>query len=66
MPRQKTHRGASRRFRRTANGFKHRASFRNHNLSKRSTRQKRQNRSLKPLSDPDRVLVRKLLPGKAR
>ncbi len=66
MPRQKTHSGAAKRFRRTSSGFKHRGGHRNHNLSKRSTRQKRQCRGLKPLASGDEVLVRKLLPGKAR
>ena len=66
MPRQKTHSGAAKRFRRTSNGFKHRGGHRNHNLSKRSTRQKRQGRSLKPLAHEDEASVRKLLPGKAR
>lgn len=66
MPRQKTHRGAAKRFRRTSSGFKHRGGYRNHNLNKRSKRQRRQGRALRPLSDQDSVLVRKLLPGKAR
>ena len=42
MPKLKTHRGAAKRIKRTANGFKRRGAYRNHILTKKSTKQKRQ------------------------
>ncbi|MCZ0945290.1 MAG: 50S ribosomal protein L35, partial [Gammaproteobacteria bacterium] len=42
MPKQKTHSGAAKRFRRTATGFKHRRTNRNHILTKKSSKRKRQ------------------------
>lgn len=42
MPKLKSHRGAQKRFRRTANGtIKRRRAYRNHILTKKSTKQKR-------------------------
>jgi len=42
MPKLKSHRGASKRFRKTANGgIKRRGAYRNHILTKKSTKQKR-------------------------
>lgn len=42
MPKLKTNRGAAKRFRATASGFKCRASHRNHILTKKSMKRKRQ------------------------
>ncbi len=43
MSKLKTHSGAAKRFARTASGrFKHRRGFRNHILTKKSTKRKRQ------------------------
>lgn len=41
MPKMKTNRGAVKRFRQTATGFKKRSSYRNHILSKRRMKNKR-------------------------
>ncbi len=42
MPKLKSHRGAAKRFRRTASGaIKRRGAYRNHILTKKSTKQKR-------------------------
>lgn len=42
MPKLKTHRGAHKRFRKTASGaIKHRGAYRNHILTKKSSKQKR-------------------------
>lgn len=42
MPKIKTHRGAAKRFRKTASGaIKRRGAYRNHILTKKSTKQKR-------------------------
>jgi len=41
MPKLKTNRGAARRLRKTASGFKHRKANRNHILTKKSAKRKR-------------------------
>lgn len=45
MPKMKTHRGAAKRFTRTAGGLKRRSANRNHILTKRSRGAKRRLRS---------------------
>jgi large subunit ribosomal protein L35 len=42
MPKLKTNRGAARRLRKTASGFKHRKANRNHILTKKAAKRKRQ------------------------
>ena len=66
MPKLKTNRGAAKRFRRTAKGFKHRKTFRAHNLTKKDQRRKRRLRGLQATSPADTKAVRRMLPGKAR
>lgn len=66
MPKQKTNRGAAKRFRRTATGFKHRRSQRNHILTKKSQKRKRQLRGLERVSPADVRGLRRLTPKKAR
>lgn len=58
----KTHSGAKKRFKKTANGFKHRQSFARHKLTKKSTKRKRHLGGTKmvPASDLGRVMA--LLP----
>ena len=46
MPKLKTNRGAAKRFRRTANGYKHRRAYKNHILTKKASKRKRQLRGL--------------------
>ena len=41
MPKLKTHSGAKKRFKKTAGGIKRRRAFRNHILTKKTTKQKR-------------------------
>lgn len=64
MPKLKSHRGAQKRFRKTAGGIKHRGAYRNHILTKKSTKQKRRLRvatgTLKPC---DARLVERMLHG---
>lgn len=65
MPKLKSHRGAHKRFRKTAGGaIKHRGAYRNHILTKKSTKQKRSLRvatsTLKPC---DARLAKRLLHG---
>jgi large subunit ribosomal protein L35 len=62
MPKLKTNRGAAKRFRRTAKGFKHRQAFRNHILTKKSTKRKRHLRPMHHLTPADQPLVERMLP----
>ena len=66
MPKLKTNRGAAKRFRRTANGFKHRKAFRNHILTKKAQKRKRQLRGLEDVAAADVPALRRMLPKKAR
>jgi large subunit ribosomal protein L35 len=66
MPKLKTNRGAAKRFRRTATGYKHRAAFRNHILTKKPSKRKRRLRGLTAVSDADVQLLDRMLPKKAR
>ncbi|MBH79855.1 MAG: 50S ribosomal protein L35 [Gammaproteobacteria bacterium] len=66
MPKLKTHRGAAKRFRRTASGFKHRKAFRNHILTKKAQKRKRQLRGLDDVAAADVPALREMLPKKAR
>ena len=66
MPKLKTNRGAAKRFRRTANGFKHRKAFRNHILTKKAQERKRQLRGLEDVAAADVPALRRMLPKKAR
>ena len=63
MPKMKTNRGAAKRFSRSASGkFKHRQSHRSHILTKKSTKRKRQLRSIVAVHDSDQKLISKMLP----
>ena len=63
MPKIKTNRGAAKRFTRSASGkFKHRQSHRSHILTKKSTKRKRQLRSIIAVNDHDQKAISRLLP----
>lgn len=62
MPKIKTNRGAAKRFRKTASGFKRGQAFANHILTKKSTKRKRQLRGAAPVVAADVPLVKKMLP----
>lgn len=63
MPKMKTHRGAAKRFRRTANGFMKRArAWKSHLLAKKTSGRKRRLRSPAVVSVADRKRVERLLP----
>ena len=63
MPKLKTNRGAAKRFRRTASGgFKRKQSFRNHILTKKSTKRMRQLRAPATVADCDTASIRQMLP----
>lgn len=66
MPKLKTNRGAAKRFRKTATGYKHRKAFRNHILTKKSQKRKRQLRGLDDVAAADVPALRRMLPKKAR
>jgi large subunit ribosomal protein L35 len=63
MPKLKTNRGAAKRFRKRAGGsFKRRQGFRNHILTKKSTKRKRHLRSPSEVHEADTKSVERLLP----
>lgn len=63
MPKIKTKSGAAKRFKKTANGFKHRKAFRSHILTKKSTKRKRHLRGMTQLNKADKALVVRMLPN---
>ena len=64
MPKMKTHRGAAKRFKRTASGkFKRAKSNKQHILSKKTTKRKRGLRQSDVVSAADTKRVRRMLPG---
>ena len=64
MPKLKTHRGAAKRFRKTAGGIKRRRAYRNHILTKKSPKQKRHLRvSQGRLAKSDAKLAERMLAG---
>ncbi len=66
MPKMKSNSGAAKRFRRTANGFKHRQAYRNHILTKKATKRKRQLRGMEDVAAADVAKIDRMLPKKAR
>ncbi len=63
MPKIKTNRGAAKRFSKTASGkLKHRQSHRSHILTKKSTKRKRQLRSIVAIHDNDQKAAARLVP----
>jgi len=66
MPKMKTNSGAAKRFRRTAKGFKHKQANKNHILTKKSPKRKRQLRGFANVAAADVAQLRKMLPKKAR
>lgn len=64
MPKMKTHRGAAKRFKRTASGkFKRGKSNKQHILTKKTTKRKRDLRGTDMVSAADMKQVRRMLPG---
>jgi large subunit ribosomal protein L35 len=62
MPKLKTNRGAAKRFRATGNGFKHRGTARNHILTKKATKRKRQLRGVISVAKVDCPSITQMLP----
>ena len=66
MPKLKTNSGAAKRFRKTSSGYKHRKTNRNHILTKKGTKRKRQLRGFQAVAAADVPGIRRLLPTKSR
>jgi len=63
MPKMKTNRGAAKRFKKTASGgYKRAQSYKNHILTKKSTKRKRQLRAIEMVSDADVSMIRRMMP----
>jgi large subunit ribosomal protein L35 len=63
MPKQKTHRGAAKRFKSTASGrFKREKAFKSHILTKKTTKRKRKLDTSAMVSPADHSKVRAMLP----
>jgi len=64
MPKMKTHRGAAKRFKRTGSGkFKRAKSNKQHILTKKTTKRKRDLRQSEVVSAVDEKRVKRMLPG---
>jgi large subunit ribosomal protein L35 len=62
MPKQKTHRGAAKRFRVTPSGkIQRRRAFANHFLGKKSSHRKRRLNSPTQVAKEDKKMIRRLL-----
>ncbi|WP_111497797.1 MULTISPECIES: 50S ribosomal protein L35 [Marinobacter] len=61
MPKMKTKSGATKRFKRTANGFKHKQSFTSHILTKKSPKRKRQLRATKQVAKADVASIKRMI-----
>ena len=65
MPKMKTHRGAAKRFSKTASGkIKRGKAYHSHILTKKTTKQKRRLRSSGMISEADTRKVNQLIPYK--
>ena len=62
MPKLKTHRGAAKRFKRTAGGFRCNQSHRRHILTKKSTKRKRHLRAPNMIDKSDVAATKRMLP----
>ncbi len=61
MPKVKAHSGASKRFKKTAAGYKHKRAFKSHILTKMTTKRKRHLRGTSIMNPSDSPLVDRLL-----
>lgn len=62
MPKLKSNRGAAKRFRKTASGYKCKSSNRNHILTKKSTKRKRRLRGGVMVRKEDQGRIEQMLP----
>ena len=62
MPKMKTNSGAAKRFRKTGSGgYKDRAANRNHILTKKSTKRKRNLRGMDQVAAADQASIRRMI-----
>jgi large subunit ribosomal protein L35 len=61
MPKAKIHSGASKRFKKTAGGYKRKSAYRSHILTKMTTKRKRQLRGTSMVDKSDKVLVDRMM-----
>jgi len=65
MPKLKSHRGAAKRFKRTASGkFMRSSAFKRHILTSKTTKRKRALRGMTRVSDQDQRSLERMLPYK--
>ena len=65
MPKLKTHRGAAKRFKKTASGkFMRSKAFKRHILTSKTTKSKRHMRGTEQVSDADAAKLERMLPYK--
>ncbi|GAA4503140.1 50S ribosomal protein L35 [Pseudaeromonas sp. ZJS20] len=62
MPKLKNNKGAYKRFKKTANGFKRKQSHLRHILTKKSTKRKRHLRAMSMVAKSDLLQVTSMLP----
>jgi large subunit ribosomal protein L35 len=62
MPKIKTNRGAAKRFKKTASGFKRKQAFKNHILTKKSPKRIRQLKPKTAVHEADVALVKRMMP----
>ncbi|PCK10113.1 MAG: 50S ribosomal protein L35 [Alteromonadaceae bacterium] len=64
MPKAKVHSGAAKRFKKTANGYKHKHANKSHILTKMTTKRKRQLRGTSMLNAADTPAVDRMMRAK--
>ncbi len=62
MPKMKTNRGAYKRFKKTAHGFKRKQAFKRHILTKKNSKRIRQLRPMSMVHKSDVALVARMMP----
>ena len=61
MPKAKIHRGAAKRFKKTASGYKRKSAYKSHILTKMTTKRKRQLRGTTEVHAADVPAVKRML-----
>ena len=61
MSKLKVHSGASKRFKKTSSGYKRKSAYKNHILTKKTTKRKRQLRGAALVNEADKPLVDRML-----
>ena len=61
MPKLKIHSGAAKRFKKTSSGYKRKSAYKNHILTKKTTKRKRQLRGVELVKAADKPLVDRML-----